>query len=94
MFLEIVFMKEMIVPSRLRWACRRGMLELDVLLGNFLQEVYTSLEEEEQHCFVQLLSENDQDLFLWLTGKEIPSQSDFVKMVEKIRYHAKHRHSA
>lgn len=94
MFLEVVSMKESVVPSRLRWACRRGMLELDVLLGNFLEEIYTSLEEEEQLCFVQLLSENDQDLFLWLTGKEIPSQSDFVNMVEKIRYHAKHRHSA
>jgi antitoxin CptB len=94
MCLEIVFMKEIVVPSRLRWACRRGMLELDVLLGNFLEEVYTSLEEEDQSRFVQLLSENDQDLFLWLTGKEIPSQSGFVIMVEKIRNHAKHRHSA
>lgn len=94
MCLEIVFMKETIVPSRLRWACRRGMLELDVLLGNFLEEVYTSLEEEEQLSFVRLLSENDQDLFMWLTGKESANHLDFVIMIEKIRYHAKHRHSA
>ncbi len=94
MILESIFMKETTVPSRLRWACRRGMLELDVLLGNFLEEVYTNLTEEEQFIFVQLLSENDQDLFLWLTGKEPPNHSDFIMMVEKIRYHAKHRHSA
>lgn len=87
-------MKETIVPSRLRWACRRGMLELDVLLGNFLEEVYSSLSEEEQLGFVHLLSENDQDLFMWLTGKASPSNLDFIKMVEKIRDHAKHRHSA
>jgi len=87
-------MKETVVPSRLRWACRRGMLELDVLLGNFLEEVYTNLEKEDQHIFVRLLSENDQDLFMWLTGKELSTGPEFILMVEKIRHHAKHRHSA
>ncbi len=87
-------MKEIMVPSRLRWACRRGMLELDVLLGNFLEEAFTNLTEEEQLIFVQLLAENDQDLFMWLTGKEFPTSPEFMTMVEMIRYHAKHRHSA
>ncbi len=90
--LESLFMKQTTVSSRLRWSCRRGMLELDVLLGNFLEEVYVSLNEEEQLQFVQLLSENDQDLFMWLTGKEKPLNADFAAMVERIRYHAKHRH--
>ena len=86
-------MKETVVPPRLRWACRRGMLELDVLLGNFLEEAFISLDVEDQARFIQLLSENDQDLFMWLTGKELPINTDILIMVEKIRYHAKHRHS-
>ena len=82
------------IPSRLRWACRRGMLELDVLLGNFLEEAFLSLSSLEQAIFIHLLESNDQDLFRWLTGKSDPSEPDLFKIVEKIRYHAKHRHSS
>ena len=80
-------------PSALRWACRRGMLELDVLLGNFLEEAYAHLTIEEQNLFVELLKENDQNLFLWLTGREICQEDQFVTLIQKIRDHAKHRHS-
>lgn len=82
------------IPQRLRWACRRGMLELDVLLGNFLEEAYCHAEASDQKNFIQLLECNDQELFMWLTGKEKPSQSAFIDMVEKIRHHAKIRQHA
>lgn len=82
----------MAIPPRLRWACRRGMLELDVLLGNFLTERYEGLSPEEQETFVNLLAENDQDLFMWLTGKEVCSKSALAPMIENIRHHAKTRH--
>ncbi len=77
--------------SRLRWACRRGMLELDVLLGNFLAEAYITLSPQDQLTFVALLECNDQELFMWLTGKENPTEPKFILMVEKIRQHAKTR---
>lgn len=77
--------------SRLRWACRRGMLELDVLLGVFLEEAFLKLPKEQQELFVQLLSCNDQELFEWLTGKKEPDP-EFKTMVEQVRTHAKHRH--
>ncbi len=80
--------------SRLRWACRRGMLELDVLLGNFLEEAYATLSPEDQANFVNLLECNDQELFMWLTGKEKPTDPVFILMVEKIRHHAKTRKPA
>jgi len=82
------------VPTRLYWACRRGMLELDVLLGNFLQEAYSSLSDDNKTLFVQLLESNDQDLFVWLTGKETSSNPQFNSMVNMIRQHAKNRHIA
>lgn len=78
--------------SRLRWSCRRGMLELDVLLGNFLEEAYSGLSPEDQATFIKLLECNDQELFGWLTGKSHPEEADLALMVEKIRYHAKNRH--
>ena len=82
------------IPSKLRWACRRGMLELDVLLGNFLEEAYLSLEKNEQEVFVRMLDLPDPDLFIYLTGKEIPENSDIKKMIERIQVHAQTRHSS
>lgn len=80
------------IPERLRWSCRRGMLELDVLLGNFLQEAYPDLAAEDQTVFVKLLETNDQDLFMWLTGKETCTDAILAPIVDKIRHHAKTRH--
>ena len=83
-----------VIHPRLRWSCRRGMLELDVLLGNFLEEAYLTSSDEDQKKFVELLDRNDQELFMWLTGKETPSQPEFIDIVGKIRHHAKIRKHA
>ncbi len=80
-----------LIPPQLRWACRRGMLELDVLLGNFLNEAFLGLDPTAQKIFVNLLDCQDQDLFMWLTGKEIPADPDLLVMVNQIRQHAKIR---
>lgn len=82
------------IPPRLRWACRRGMLELDVLLGNFLEEVYLKLSTDDQALFVKLLECNDQELFDWLTGKKESNEPDLKVMVDKVRHHAQTRHSS
>lgn len=77
--------------ARLEWACRRGMLELDVLLGNFLKEAYPGLPETEQVQFVQLLECSDPELFAWLLGQEKPTDPKLTSITEKIRQHAKSR---
>lgn len=81
------------IPPRLRWACRRGMLELDVLLGNFLAEAYLTLSTTDQANFINLLECNDQELFMWLTGKENAPETN-KSIVNKIRHHAKIRKHA
>ena len=80
------------IPAKLRWACRRGMLELDVLLGNFLEEAFITLDSHDQEQFVQLLDNNDQDLFMWLTGRTIPPKANTAAIVGKVREHAYNRH--
>ena len=80
------------IPPHLRWACRRGMLELDVLLGNFLEQSYVKLTLQEQEWFVKLLNCNDQELFEWLTQKIIPTDPEIFVMVNKVREHARSRH--
>jgi len=91
-FTENLFMNKPADLSRLKWACRRGMLELDVLLGNFLNEAFSSLPIKDQEEFVLLLSENDQNLFMWLTGKEECPLDHLKEIIKKIKDHAKSRH--
>lgn len=76
---------------RLKWACRRGMLELDVLLGNFLESGYPGLPDEDKKLFITLLEKPDPDIFSWLMGNSVPEDPDMVKITEIMRHHAKSR---
>ena len=51
--------------QRLRWQCRRGMLELDHLLARFLDLGYADLTEIERQDFLALLGEPDPHLSDW-----------------------------
>lgn len=70
--------------ARLTWACRRGMLELDVLLGDFLKNHYKDLSAEEKRHFADLLSMPDPDLFAWLMGHAVPEEKAMAAIVQKI----------
>lgn len=75
--------------SRLQWACRRGMLELDVLLGNFLKGAWSQLDLQNKQRFTDLLSCTDPELFTWLLGQETPADADLAIITDLIRQHAK-----
>lgn len=66
---------------RLTWQCRRGMLELDVLLVPFMQEAFAGLPEDDQQRFVKLLDCEDQDLFLWFMQRDEPQDEDLKRIV-------------
>ncbi len=69
-------------PQRLKWQCRRGMLELDLLLGKFLEERYPSLKEQQKLAFVKLLKESDQDLHGWFFGESQPLDTALKRIIE------------
>ena len=73
--------------KRLRWQCRRGMLELDLFLQKFLEQAFIHLSTADQELFVKLLACNDQDLFVWLTGKESPTDHELARMAKMVRKH-------
>ncbi len=56
--------------ERLRWACRRGMLELDLLLSPFYDNCFHQLTETHKAEFEKLLSFQDQQLYNWFLGIE------------------------
>lgn len=71
--------------NRLVWASRRGMLELDLVLIPFLENVYEGLPQDDKERYWRLLDEQDQDLFAWFMRRENPDDADLLKIVEIIR---------
>ena len=71
--------------NRLLWPCRRGMLELDLILAPFVENVYDSLEENDKLRFQVLLECEDQSLFMWFMKRDDPSDSDMQRIVQIIR---------
>lgn len=77
--------------SQLKWSCRRGMLELDVLLTNFLTDCYASLSKEDQLTFIDLIKSADPDLYAWLLGQTTSNNPHFQRLINKIIHHARSR---
>ena len=69
---------------RLRWQCRRGLKELDVLLEPFMEEHYLGLDAEEQALFARLLEEEDVDLLAWLMQYLPPEDAGHQRIVARI----------
>jgi antitoxin CptB len=70
--------------KRLKWHCRRGMLELDLLLEPFLDEEFEKLDEADKRRFYQLIQEQDQDIFVWFMQREVPKDPDIARIVKII----------
>jgi antitoxin CptB len=64
-------MKEL---ERVRWRCRRGLLELDIVLGRFVDKYYAGLNDEQEVAFDVLLDLPDNVLWDMVTGREAPPQ--------------------
>lgn len=55
--------------NRLRWKCRRGMLELDLVLQQFLERDYLLLDADSQQAFEALLESGDEKLWAIVNGE-------------------------
>jgi antitoxin CptB len=60
--------------GRLRWRCRRGMRELDILLTRYLDECYCTASTEEQKAFGHLLETQDPVIYAYCLGSERPPE--------------------
>lgn len=71
--------------ARIRWQCRRGMLELDAILQPFFEEHFLTLTRTQQDHFERLLTCSDQDLFSWFIGSDQPNDSDLQAIITFIQ---------
>jgi antitoxin CptB len=70
--------------NRLRWRCRRGMRELDVLLERYLVDRWPTAPAERQAAFRALLELPDPELAALLLGKTVTPVSGITLLVEEI----------
>jgi antitoxin CptB len=75
------------IPSTpsIRWQCRRGMLELDMLLLPFFDTVYETLAVEQKKAFIDLLAFPDQEIYAFLIARQIPDSLALKSIVQSIR---------
>jgi antitoxin CptB len=72
--------------ARLRWRCRRGWLELDLVLARFLEEDYPTLGPAERRAFERLLALSDETLLAWLNGVEpVSLDEEAAEVVKRLR---------
>lgn len=68
--------------ERIRWHCRRGLLELDLVLSKFLDKKYPALSGPQKSIFSRLLAYQDNDLWDLLSGKADTSDPEIRKFIE------------
>ena len=64
----------------LRWRCRRGMKELDLLLARYLERDYDTSTLEQRQAFEALLEKPDPEILDYILGKTVPEtpELDYV----------------
>ena len=71
--------------DRVRWHCRRGMLELDLLLQRFVDRHLESLTADEMERFKAVLDLQDGDLWQLLSGRADADDERLKRIVAMIR---------
>lgn len=73
--------------NKLRWHCtRRALLELDIVLGRFLDNGFNQLTDAQVKTFVELVAMEDHDLWALISGKvdaEDPAEIDVITAIRK-----------
>ncbi len=70
--------------ARLRWQCRRGMRELDQLLGSYLESRYPQASDAEKAVFERILRLPDPELAGYFLGRQVPGDTAIARGIERI----------
>lgn len=71
--------------AKIKWHCRRGMLELDLFFTKFIDNYLDKMTDTESEAFDEFLKTPDPTLYAWFMGYEKPEDEESIKFVEIIR---------
>ena len=57
--------------SQIKWKCRKGLRELDILLARYYDEKYLSLSSEDKLVFIEFIELDTYEILDMLTNKVI-----------------------
>jgi antitoxin CptB len=69
--------------GKLRWRCRRGMQELDILLARYVEERFPAASQCEQDAFLRLLETHDTVIYGYCLG-ELQPPAELATLIERI----------
>lgn len=73
--------------GRLRWRCRRGTRELDLLLGWWLEECRPRADDARRRAFDVLLEQPDPQIWDWLIARVDLEDVSLQPIIDEIRAH-------
>lgn len=62
---------------------RRGIKEMDLILGGFARRGLAGLDAETLDLYEVLLEENDHDLYQWVSG-QVPTPARYAGLIATI----------
>ncbi len=71
--------------AKIRWACRRGMLELDLMLLPYFDKHFNTLNMRYKQSFTEILRLEDPQLLACLLGEKCPDNDDHRHIFDDIR---------
>jgi antitoxin CptB len=74
-----------IARGRVRWQCRRSLLELDLVLARFLETDFDRLDDEQLADFENLLRYDDYDLWAMINGSRECEDARCREWVARLR---------
>ena len=75
---------EDVTQGFLRWRCRRGMRELDLLLGRWLDRGWAMADASRRAAFLRLLEQPDPQLADWLLNGHRPDDQQIAWLLDDI----------
>ncbi|MCL5968184.1 MAG: succinate dehydrogenase assembly factor 2 [Betaproteobacteria bacterium] len=75
--------------SKLRWRCRRGLLENDLLLERFFARMGDRISVSQERALLALMDLSDPDLLDLLLARKPPgpeqSSAEILEMLQQLR---------
>ncbi len=73
--------------NRLKWHCRRALLELDIVFKRFWERHGDDISQEQEDALRQLLAMEDHDLWAVVNGKDalLEDEAHLQPLVEELR---------
>lgn len=71
--------------GKLRWHCRRALLELDIVFQRFWSEVGDDLDDVTMNTLEALLEEEDHDLWELVSGRRHSEDPARQRLLERLR---------